>query len=515
MMTNVSRPLRVVLASSEAVPFSKTGGLADVVGALAKSLDHLGHDVTLIVPDYFAMRQSAKGLPEISETGLRFSISLNGRLVTGTVNWTILPGTGVRVLLVRQPEYFDRRQIYQENGHSYVDNCERFCFFSRAVLEVCRQMVLRPDVIHCNDWQTGLIPALLHSQYSQRPGFEKTSSVMTLHNMAYQGRFWHFDMPLTGMDWRYFNHHQMEAWGDLNLLKTGIAFADKITTVSPTYATEICRPDGGYGLEGLLNYRKRDLIGILNGIDVDVWNPESDVFLPCKFNATTVELGKPACKSYLQKRMHLPQEPDAQLFGMVSRMADQKGFDLVMAATDRLLSQNIQMAFLGTGDPACEAQLRELATKYPTKVAVEIGFDEALAHQIEAGADAFLMPSRFEPCGLNQMYSLRYGTVPIVRKVGGLADSVTNFESDARKPELVAQSLEKGTGFVFSEYSHDVFASTVERAIRTWSQKPAWNKLVQNGMKGDWSWSRSAQAYVDVYQAANNRSASRAAERRC
>ncbi|MCA9066174.1 MAG: glycogen/starch synthase, partial [Planctomycetaceae bacterium] len=223
------RRLRIVLAASEAVPFSKTGGLADVVGALAATLDQQGHDVVLMVPDYLPIRlaNTAK-LPPVVDTGLRFSISMNGRAVEGGVNWTTLPGTGVRVFLIRQPEYFDRRNTYQEMGQGYVDNCERFCFFSRAVLKVCRQMVLRPDVIHCNDWQTGLIPALLASQYAGLPGFENTGSVMTIHNMAYQGRFWHFDVPLTGMEWRYFNHHHMEAWGDLNLLKTGIAFADQV-----------------------------------------------------------------------------------------------------------------------------------------------------------------------------------------------------------------------------------------------------------------------------------------------
>lgn len=514
-MMSSARPLRVVLASSEAVPFSKTGGLADVVGALAKSLDQLGHDVTLIVPDYFQMRQNAKGLPKIVETGLQFTISMNGQPVCGSINWTTLPGTNVRVLLIRQPDYFDRPQLYQENGKGYVDNCERFCFFSRAVLEVCRQMVLRPDIIHCNDWQTGLIPALLNSQYSHLPGFEKTTTVMTLHNMAYQGRFWHFDMPLTGMDWKYFNHHQMEAWGDLNLLKTGIAFADQITTVSPTYAKEICHADGGYGLEGLLNFRNRDLVGILNGIDSDVWNPKIDSLLPATYSAATVEAGKSKCKALLQKRMNLPQKADVPLLGMVSRMADQKGFDLVMASTDRLLRHNVQLAFLGTGDPHYENQLRQLAARYPEQVAVEIGFDESLAHQIEGGSDAFMMPSRFEPCGLNQMYSLQYGTVPIVRKVGGLADSVINFESEAASSESIEKSLGTATGFLFSEYSHDAFAQTVERALKTYSEKPVWNRLVQNGMAGDWSWNQSAQQYVDVYRKSQNRRTTRAAERRC
>ena len=501
--------LRIVLAASEAVPFSKTGGLADVVGALAATLDQMGNDVVLIIPDYFALRQTnASKLPAIAETGLQFSIQMNGRPVVGSVNWTSMPGTNVRVLLVRQPEYFDRKQLYQEHGHGYVDNCERFCFFSRAVLEICRQMVLRPDIIHCNDWQTGIIPGLLHSQYAGSAGFENTASVMTLHNMAYQGRFWHFDMPLTGMDWKYFNYHQMESWGDLNLLKAGIAFADQITTVSPTYAEEICTADGAYGLEGLLRHRKKDLVGILNGIDDQVWNPQTDVLLPATYDVESLSERKATCKSYLQKRMGLAERPDVPLFGMVSRMADQKGFDLVAGSAERLLSQDIQMTFLGTGDPHYENLFRQLSQDHPGKVAVEIGFDESLAHQIEAGSDAFMMPSRFEPCGLNQMYSLRYGTVPIVRKVGGLADSVVNYENSEA-------SLSTATGFMFSEYSRDAFATTVEKAIATFRSPAIWKQIVINGMAKDWSWGRSANEYLEVYGNAKARISSRDRDGRC
>ncbi len=504
-MTQSSRPLRIVLASSEAVPFSKTGGLADVVGALAKTLDALGHDVTLIVPDYYQLRQGAKNLPEITETGLRFSVTMHSRQVSGTVNWATLPGTNVRVLLVRQPEYFDRRQIYMEHGHGYIDNCERFCFFSRAVLEISRQMVLRPDVIHCNDWQTGLIRRCSTVNTRQNAGLKKTATVMTIHNMAYQGRFWHLDMPLTGMDWKYFNLHQMEAWGDLNLLKTGLSFADQITTVSPTYAKEICEAEGGYGLDGLLRFRRKDLTGILNGIDDEVWNPETDSYLPAKYSVSNLSEGKPRCKTHLQQRMKLPQLSHVPVFGMVSRMADQKGFDLVMGSAERLLNQKIQMVFLGSGEPSYEAQLRGLAGRYPEQVAVEIGFDESLSHQIEAGADAFLMPSRFEPCGLNQMYSQKYGTVPIVRRVGGLADSVVDLQSNP----------ESATGFMFTDYSRDQFVETAERAIRTYGDRPTWERLMQNGMTSDFSWNRSAATYVDVYRKAIERISGRVAERRC
>ncbi len=496
-MAGPRESLRIVIAASEAVPFSKTGGLADVAGALAKSLDQLGHDVTLFVPDYFSLRQNNTSLPPIVDTGLRFSIPMNGRPVAGTVNWTTLPNSGVRVLLVRQPEYFDRRHLYVENGHEYKDNCERFAFFSRAVLEICRQMILRPDVIHCNDWQTGIVNGLLQTQFNGSPGFERTACIMTLHNMAYQGRFWHFDLPLTGMDWKHFNHNQMEAWGDLNLLKTGIAFADQITTVSPTYAKEICTPDGGYGLEGLLSYRRDDLVGILNGIDEDIWNPGTDQHLPHGYSIDTVAEGKPHCKSHLQNRMHLEQRADVPVLGMISRMVDQKGFDLITGAADRIMSHDIQLVFLGTGDALYEGQLRELAGRYPGKVAVEVGFDDSLAHQIEAGSDIFLMPSRFEPCGLNQMYSLRYGTVPIVRNVGGLADSVENYE-----PDVDPDSIQTATGFVFTDYSKERLAETIEKAVSLYRQPKIWTQLVRNGMSRDWSWKRSALEYVAVYRKA-------------
>lgn len=503
-----SQRLRVVLASSESVPFSKTGGLADVVGALARTLDQRGNDVVLILPDYYVLRQShPEQLPQISESGLKITIPIYDRPVTGFVNWTVLPESNVRVLLLRQPEYFDRRQLYQEHGQGYSDNCERFCFFSRAVLEICRLMVLRPDVIHCNDWQTGLIPGLLSVRYADQPGFENTASVMTLHNMAYQGRFWHFDMLLTGMDWRYFNYRQMESWGDLNLLKTGIAFADQITTVSPTYAREICTEQGGYGLEGLLKHRQADLAGILNGIDDSVWNPHTDPLIPSRYTFDSLDEGKADCKAVLQQRMGLPASPQTPVFGMVSRMTDQKGFDLIMNSAERLLSQDIQMIFLGTGDPAYEKEITSLAERYPDAVACLIGFDDGLAHQIEAGADAFLMPSRFEPCGLNQMYSLRYGTVPIVRNIGGLADSVIDLDAPG--------SVSRATGFVFSDYDADIFARTVERAINTFRQQPGvWRQIVGNGMARDWSWSRSAGEYESVYRKAQESIPKRAAEGR-
>ena len=494
-----SDKLRIVLAASEAVPFSKTGGLADVSTALAKALDAMGHDVTLIVPDYRVLRLARQEyLPVVSDTGLRFGISIGGKYVTAGVNWTALPNTGVKVLLICQTDYFDRPQLYMEAGEGYLDNCERYCFFSRAVLTICQQMVLRPDIVHCNDWQTGLIPALLHSVYAGRPGFENAASVMTLHNMAYQGRFWHLDMPLTWLDWKYFNLNHMEMYGDVNLLKTGIAFSDQITTVSPTYANEICTREGGEGLDGLLGYRRGDLTGILNGIDDDIWDPNSDPLIPAHYSVTNIDAGKPACKARLQERLGLPSRNDIPVFGMVSRMSDQKGFDLLASCASRLLAHDIQMVFLGTGEPRYESYLKHLAAHHPAKVAIYVGFDESLAHQIEAGSDAFLMPSRFEPCGLNQMYSLRYGTLPIVRKVGGLADSVVDTNA-------VTLATNTATGFVFDSYDSNALAETVERAIDLYSEPDQWRRVMTNGMSIDWSWQNSAKNYIDVYRKALER----------
>lgn len=503
-----SDKLRIVLAASEAVPFSKTGGLADVSTALAKALDGMGHDVTLIIPDYRQLRWARQDqLPAVTDTGLRFRKSINGRYMTAGVNWTMLPETTVKVLFITQEDYFDRPQLYMEKGEGYPDNCERYCFFSRAVMEVCQQMLLRPDIIHCNDWQTGLIPGLLHSQYARRPGFENAASIMTLHNMAYQGRFWHFDMHLTGMDWNYFNLTQMEMWGDLNLLKTGIAFADQITTVSPTYASEICTPEGGEGLDGLLENRKGDLTGILNGIDDEIWNPQTDPNIVANFSVNQIQPGKGQCKAQLQEKFGLPQRPDVPLIGMVSRMSDQKGFDLLAECSERLLSHDVQFVFLGTGDPQYEDFLTHWSSHNPSKIGTFIGFDDALAHQVEAGSDAFLMPSRFEPCGLNQMYSLRYGTLPIVRRVGGLADSVVDVDEGTLQAKTA-------TGFVFNDYNANAMADAIERTITTYHDSAVWAQVMKTGMMCDWSWTASACHYLTTYHRALERRHERAYEGR-
>jgi len=503
-----SNRLRIVLVASEAVPWFKTGGLADVATALSRALDADGHDVTMILPDYATLRSDRQSqLPEVAETGVRVDVNMNGDVVAGSIRWAPLPDSGVKVLLVAQDRYFNRSQLYMENGNGYADNCERFCFFSQAVMQICQQMVLRPDILHCNDWQTSLIPALLHSQYSGRPGFENAASVVTIHNMAFQGQFWHLDMSLTGMEWRYFSMHHMEHQGQLNLLKTGIAMADQVTTVSPTYAAEICTTEGGCGLDGLLRHRARDLTGILNGIDDTVWNPETDRHLIDHFTVDSRGIGKSACKQHLQERMGLPVHEDVPLLGMVSRISDQKGFDLIAEAAERILLQDLQLVFLGTGDPTYEQLLQRLAEQNPSRIAVMVGFDDSLAHQIEAGSDMFLMPSRFEPCGLNQMYSLRYGTVPVVRRVGGLADSVT----DTNQETLASNTA---TGFVFNDYCSVQLAETIERAVTVYRQPSEWDQIVRTGMAIDWSWIRSAHRYVEVYRTAIERRHERARDGR-
>ncbi|MCA9214492.1 MAG: glycogen synthase GlgA [Planctomycetales bacterium] len=485
--------MRIVLASSEAVPWSKTGGLADVSTALAKSLAAVGHDVTLVVPYHRQTEFVRDHKEEIHNSGVQLRIPVGTKTVLGTVFWTHVPSSNLRVLLIDQPEYFDRAGLYQSPSGDYSDNCERFVFFSRAVVSTIEHLVLRPHIVHANDWQTGLAPALIELEKRGAPGFEDTRSIFTIHNLAFQGWFPADAMKLTGLDWKHFNWQQMECHNQLNLLKTGIAFADFLTTVSPTYAKEIQTPEFGCGLHELLEHRRDDLVGILNGVDTDTWCPESDPFLPSNFNADNFAANKPICKSHLQDRLGLPDRPDAPLFGMVSRMTDQKGLDLITEVAQKLVEQNLQIAFLGTGNERYEWMLRELARKHPDKVSTTIGFDERLAHQIEAGSDFYLMPSRYEPCGLNQMYSLAYGTVPLVRAVGGLADSVVDTNVDS-----IANGT--ATGIVFRKYDGGTFFDAVSRCLKLYQDPTNHHKVIRAGMRYDSTWSRSANEYLATYE---------------
>lgn len=487
--------MRILLTSSEAIPFSKTGGLSDVASALTKELAHAGHDVSLFIPSYpqSQAKLAATG-PAIELTGKQVEVPLRSKRIVGRILKSSLPGSSAKVYLIDQPEFFDRSGLYQGNGHDYSDNCERFVFFSRAVLEGARLLDLRPEIVHANDWQTGLVPALLTVEYAKQPGFEETGSVFTVHNMAFQGQFWHWDMLLTGLDWQFFNWKQMEFYNHLNLLKTGIVFADMVTTVSPTYAREIQTARFGYGLESVLFNRRDNLRGILNGIDPQEWNPSTDRYIAGNYAAHALE-GKAACKAQLQRQLNLPERADVPLFGMISRMTDQKGFGLLADCLPAILQRDVQVCFLGTGERKYESWSQSLAAEHPQKVAAHIGFDEVLAHRIEAGCDMFLMPSLFEPCGLNQMYSMAYGTVPIVHAVGGLADTVVDAT-----PENIANGT--ATGFRFSVESGAELSRTIERALAMFNDRDNWKKLMTNGMRRDWSWSRSAKEYVEVYQRA-------------
>lgn len=499
--------MRTVYVASEVAGFAKTGGLADVAGSLPRALADQGIVCAVFMPLYRCVRAANQSL---ENTGLNVTVPIGDRRVSGQVFRSTLPQSNVPIYFIDQAGYFDRDDpaqgtgLYQFTGkdggrHNYPDNAARFIFFSRAVLEAIHAMELRPDVIHCNDWQTALIPAYLRETYQTRSPQPRDSllsarSMLTIHNLAYQGVFWHLDMPLTGLPWRLFNYEQLEFHGHINFLKGGIVFADVITTVSPMYAREIQTPYFGCGLHGVLAQRSRDLRGIVNGVDYRVWNPAIDLNLAARYTPESVEQGKAICKNALQKHYGLPAKPRTPLLSMVSRLVDQKGLDLLTQCAAALLRHDVQLVVLGEGDPAYHKVLLELRGRFPDRMGVTLAQDEELAHQIEAGADIFLMPSQFEPCGLSQMYSLKYGTVPVVRATGGLADTVV----DAALENLQSG---KATGFVFLPYTPAALLETVHRAIHVYHDHPdRWLSLQRTGMNQDWSWDRSAKEYARLYE---------------
>ena len=483
--------MRIILTGSEAVPLAKTGGLADVTTGLGKALATLGHAVTLMVPHY--PKQAAESGLAIEPTGTRVRVDVGGEPIEADILRTRIDDT-LDVLLVDNPGLFDRGSLYGDSHGPYQDNCRRFCFFSRAVLAAAEAMELRPDIIHANDWQTALLAPLVQIEQRRTGRQPGLGVVLTIHNLAFQGQFWQWDMRLTGLDWVHFNYTELEYYGDLNLLKGGIVFADQVTTVSPTYAEEIQTPEFGCGLDGVLRTRTESLHGILNGVDLSVWDPSTDPHLPQNFTVDSVADGKAANKAALQKEMGLPADPSRPLVGMICRMTQQKGFDLIRDAADALLATGAQFVFLGTGDAELQNWCRDWAAAND-QVAATIGFSEPLAHQIEAAADLFLMPSRFEPCGLNQMYSQAYGTLPIVTPVGGLADSVV---------DTTQETFEDGTasGFVTHSISRDGLIDAVRRATACYAESARFARIRQNVMRLDRSWEASAQKYVDVYDLA-------------
>jgi starch synthase len=491
--------MNVVFVASEAVPFAKTGGLGDVASALPRALGKQGHAISVFLPCY--RRVWSTGVPIVS-TGITVQIPVGARLVEGHVYESRLPGSDVVVYLIDQPRYFDRDSLYGTQGKDYEDNCERFVFFNRAVLEVIQALHLRPDVIHCNDWQTGLIPVYLKTIYRGIPELASAGTLLTIHNLAYLGLFWHWDMALTGLEWHLFNWRQLEFHGKLCFMKAGLVFADMLNAVSPTYAREIQTPRLGSGLEELLRYRHADLRGIVNGIDTEVWSPVNEPMLAARYDAASVSAGKAKCKAWLQSQAGLDARPDVPIFAQIGRLDRQKGWDLLAEVADLLLEHDVQLVVLGEGHPKYHALLKELESRHAGKVWVYLGFADDLAHQIEAGADLFLMPSLFEPCGLNQLYSLAHGTVPIVRATGGLADTVVDAN-----PRTLADGT--ANGFNFTEPTAEALWQTIERAMALWPDRDTWVKLMRTGMNADWSWDRSATEYIRLYEEIGRRVRSR------
>ena len=474
--------MRIVFVASEGVPFSKTGGLADVVGALPKALAKLGHELEVVLPRY---QMTKPGKPEAKlqsltlplGAGFKFASIQNGGVAGKVQTW-----------LVECPSLFDRAGLYQEDGEDYPDNAVRFAAFSLAALELMKRSSTPPDIMHCHDWQAALVPIYLRNLYHEDEFFRNTSVVFTVHNVGYQGLFPAEILPEISLRTDLFTMDFLEYYGKVNLLKGGIVFSDFITTVSRKYAEEIQTPEFGCGLEGVFRSRRDRLRGILNGVDYDLWNPATDELIPARFSAGNMS-GKAVCKRALLERMGVKMPVmERPVLGIVSRFAPQKGFDLIAEIVERLAALDLYIVALGTGDPVYEDLFRHMASTYPDRFLVSVAYDNTLAHQIEGGSDMFLMPSRYEPCGLNQIYSLKYGTVPIVRATGGLDDTIEPFDGKS------------GTGFKFTEYTGAALLRAIEQAIAVYHQPEVWRGLVSNGMRKDFSWGRSAEQYLEIYQ---------------
>ena len=480
----------ILMVTPELLPFAKTGGLADVTEALSSALADMGEKVSAVLPCYRGIEDRF----ETESTGIILNIPiLDGDHwidKKGEILKTVLDSR-VDVYLIKMDEYFDRENLYAEGDRDYEDNCARFTFFCSSVIELLKKMKKRPDVINCHDWQAALVPIYLKTVFHQDEELKDLPVVTTIHNLGYQGIFWHWDMKLIGVPWERYNPAELEYYGKLNLLKGAIVYSDLLTTVSKGYAEEIQTPENGYGLDGVVRDRKDDLAGILNGINYDIWDPATDPLLPKNYSMKDMS-GKAVCKAQLQKEMGLPQDPHVPLVASISRLVEQKGFDIVAYMMDRILKSGVQYVLLGTGEKKYRDFFTDMARKNPDKMAVVIGHEEGLAHRIEAGADIFLMPSRYEPCGLNQMISMKYGTVPVVRATGGLDDTVIPWD----------ETTDEGVGFKFKEYSGEALYSAIELALSAYRDATGWKKLVENCMKEDHSWTASAKEYLAVYEQA-------------
>jgi starch synthase len=477
--------MRILLASSEVHPYSKSGGLADMVGALAKALGRAGHQVGLVTPLYSGILER---FPEIRKFDWSMDLPLGLARVQASV-WTTEPSPGLTIYFVDHAPFFGRAALYGEAGHDYPDNAQRFIFFSRAVVHLARYLPWQPEIVHAHDWQVGLVPLLMLHQRLTDGWLRAPRSVFTIHNLAYQGNFPRAAYDFTNLPLDYFNPKGLEFYGHMSCMKAGIVYSDLITTVSPRYAREITTEEFGCGLDDILRHRQRSLIGILNGVDYDEWNTDDNPHLPYPYSLRRLT-GKAKIKAELQAEFGLPVRRDLPLFASITRLAEQKGVDIQLGALEEMLSADMQFILLGSGAPVYETAYRALQKRHPGKVSARIGFNNTLAHHIEAGADFFLMPSHYEPCGLNQMYSLRYGTVPIVRVTGGLDDSVVD----------VSQSPERANGIKFSEYSVRALAKAIRKALVLYEHKELLAHYRKNGMRADFSWDRTAEAYLEVYE---------------
>ena len=481
--------MRILLASSEVHPYSKTGGLADMVGALGKALARRGHQVGLVTPLYEGIREK---FPDIRPLDLPLVLPMGETQKQGQV-WVRNINERFTIYFIDQPQFYMRPSLYQAaDNQDYADNAERFIFLSKTVVFLARHLEAAPELLHLHDWHLGLVPLLLQQECRRVNWPAAPRTCMTIHNLAYQGVFPSSQYPLTNLPWDYFTPDGVEFYGRFNCLKAGIAFADVVTTVSPRYAREILTPEFGCGLDGLLRHRDSALFGILNGVDYEEWNTTRNPFLPQPYSAEDLS-GKIVDKLELQKQMGLPADEGVPVFGTIGRLVEQKGVGIQLAALEEMLGTALQFVLLGSGESAFEQAYQALAKRYPSKVSIRIGYDQAVAHRIEAGADFFLMPSKFEPCGLNQMYSLRYATIPIVRITGGLDDTVIDITEDP----------EHANGIKFGEYSSRALAKGIQKALALHGEPELMRHFRLNGMSADFSWDRTAQQYENAYRRAS------------
>ncbi len=483
--------MKIAFAASEVYPYAKTGGLGDVIGTLPIELSKLGHEALVFLPRYNTITIEDYNLKLCDDIG-EIPIRIASNIYKVQVYTTTLPVSNVIVYFIDCPHYFCRFEIYTKDN----DEDERFILFSKSIIETLQRLKYAPDVIHCNDWHTGLLPVLLKENYGWDKLFHNTATVFTIHNIAYQGIFTKDTFRKADINPEHAAPGEIgEYYGNINFLKTAILTSDIINTVSETYAKELLTEEFGAGMENFLKRREKDFFGILNGADYNIWNPGKDIYIPNQYTSSDLSV-KLKNKTALLKRVNLPQDKNKPLIGIISRLVEQKGFNLFEDSAEQLMKLDALWVVLGNGEPKYEEMFSALVKKYPEKISLYLGYYDELSHLIEAGSDIFLMPSRFEPCGLNQIYSLKYGTVPVVRKTGGLADTVEDWD------ESLSNEIQSGTGFSFKDFSPQMLIDTLQRAITYYKNKPTWKKIQLNGMCKDYSWKKSAEKYVTLYDKA-------------